>query len=511
MTEQSAPAASPSPATRRNPWAWVPTLYFAQGIPYVVVMTVSVIMYKRLGLSNADIALYTSWLYLPWVIKPLWSPFVDMFGTKRAWIVWLQMVLGIALAGAALSVPLPSFLQFTLVVFALMAIASATHDIAADGFYMLSLDQPKQAAFVGVRSTFYRIAMWVGQGALVVVAGSLEPQFGIPRAWSFTFAFVAAVFLSLFAYHYFVLPRPEGDRGSLSGKRMTARQIVVLTGGFVAVVAVLMGAYSGLRALVLASGLAGIWATVFSILVLVGAVVVGLRTRVAAWIESRSGKPANEALDPFVEFVRAFVLFLKKDNIWVVLAFLLLYRFAEAQLVKLVQPFLLDPRDKGGLGLTTGDVGIVYGTIGIIALTVGGLVGGYVISKKGLRWWLWPMVIIMHLPDMAFVYLSQVQPENIFLISAAVGFEQFGYGFGFTAYMMYMIMISQGNYKTAHYAICTGFMALGMMIPGMFSGTLQEAIGYKGFFLWVVLSTIPGFIVAALVKIPGEFGRKAGT
>jgi PAT family beta-lactamase induction signal transducer AmpG len=221
------------------------------------------------------------------------------------------------------------------------------------------------------------------------------------------------------------------------------------------------------------------------------------------------GPHSRKALDPFVEFLRAFLLFLKKDNIWVILAFLLLYRFAEAQLVKLVQPFLLDPRANGGLGLTTGDVGIVYGTIGIIALTVGGLTGGYVISRQGLRWWLWPMVIIMHLPDLAFVYLSQVQPENIFLISSAVAFEQFGYGFGFTAYMMFMIFISQGQYKTAHYAICTGFMALGMMIPGMFSGALQELIGYKGFFLWVILSTIPGFAVAAMVRIPKEFGRKA--
>ncbi len=200
--------------------------------------------------------------------------------------------------------------------------------------------------------------------------------------------------------------------------------------------------------------------------------------------------------------------FMQKKDIWNILGFLLFFRFAEAQLVKLVQPFLLDPREVGGLGLSTSEVGIVYGTVGIIALTAGGLIGGYVISRQGLKWWLWPMVIIMHTPDLAFVYLSHVQPTDFILINAAVALEQFGYGFGFTAYMMYMIMISQGEHKTAHYAICTGIMALGMMLPGMFSGALQEAIGYPRFFEWVLISTIPGFIVAALVKIDPEFGKK---
>ena len=208
------------------------------------------------------------------------------------------------------------------------------------------------------------------------------------------------------------------------------------------------------------------------------------------------------------EFIHTFVLFFQRKDILVILLFLLFYRFAEAQLVKLVSPFLLDPRTKGGLGLTTSEVGIVYGTIGIIALTAGGLLGGYAISKKGLRWWLWPMVVIMHAPDLMFVYLSHFQPADLLFINIAVAFEQFGYGFGFTAYAMYMIYISQGEYKTAHFAICTGIMALGMMLPGMISGKIQELIGYQHFFLWVMVSTIPGFIVAALVKIDPEFGKK---
>ena len=419
----------------RNPWTWVPSLYFAEGIPYVVVMTVSVIMYKKLGISNADIALYTSWLYLPWAIKPLWSPVVDMVLTKRLWIIATQLLISIALMGVAFTTPLSSFLVLTLTLFALMAFSSATHDIAADGFYMLGLNEPQQAAFVGIRSTFYRIAMIAGQGAFVVLAGALEPRMGIPRAWSVTFLAIAALFAVLCLYHRFILPSPASDRSTL--------------------------------------------------------------------------KDQSEGL--VSEFIHTFSLFFKRKDIWTILLFLLFYRFAEAQLVKLVSPFLLDPRDRGGLGLTTGEVGIVYGTVGILALTAGGLLGGYAISKKGLLWWLWPMVIIMHTPDIMFVYLSQFQPANLFFINIAVALEQFGYGFGFTAYAMYMIYISQGEHKTAHFAICTGIMALGMMLPGMMSGKIQELIGYSHFFLWVMISTIPGFIVAALVKIDPGFGMKKET
>ena len=418
----------------RQPWAWVPSLYFAQGIPYVVAQTVSVIMYKRLGISNTDIAFYTSLLYLPWVIKPLWSPFVDMFSTKRLWTVALQFVIGLALAVVAFVLPLPSFFTWTLAIFWLLAFFSATHDIAADGFYMLALDPHQQAAFVGVRSTFYRIAMITGSGLLVMLAGHIESSSGgnIPLAWSVTFGVIAGLFLLFFAYHKLMLPYPIVDKPTLVDKSKS------------------------------------VWH----------------------------------------EFAQTFVIFFKKKDIVSILAFLLFYRFAEAQLVKLVSPFLLDPRDKGGLGLSTGEVGIVYGTVGIIALTLGGLLGGYVVSKNGLKYWLWIMVFSIHLPDLMFVYLSQVQPENFLLVNIAVAIEQFGYGFGFTAYMLYMIIVAAGEHKTAHYAICTGFMALGMMGPGMLSGYLQEFLGYKNFFLWVILATIPGFLVAAFAKVDPLFGRK---
>jgi len=420
--------------TRRNPWAWVPSLYFAEGIPYVVVMIVSVVLYKRMGISNTDIALYTSWLYLPWVIKPLWSPFVDMFRTKRFWVVSMQFFIGAALASVALTIPLPDFFRYTLALLWLMAFSSATHDIAADGFYMLGLEEHQQAAFVGVRSTFYRIAMIVGQGILVVLAGVLEEQTGgnIPLAWSITFLVLAAIFVLFAIYHLFVLPFPLSDRPV---RRADSRGVLQ-------------------------------------------------------------------------DFIDVFVLFFRKEGILAILAFLLFFRFGEAQLVKMVTPFLLDGREVGGLGLTTSEVGVTYGTVGVIALLIGGLIGGYIVSRQGLKFWLWPMVIIMHTADVAFVYLSHVQPENFLVINVAVAAEQFGYGFGFTAYMLYMILVAEGENKTAHYAICTGFMALGMMLPGMISGWIQEQLGYKLFFIWILLSTIPSFIVPALVKIPAGFGRK---
>jgi PAT family beta-lactamase induction signal transducer AmpG len=493
----------------RNPWTWVPFLYFTEAIPYVMVMSVSVMMYKNLNVSNTDIAFFTSLLYFPWFLKFLWGPFIDMFKTKRFWTITMQFIVAIALFGIAISLTTSIYWSLTLIVFALMAFASATHDIAADGLYMLSLEQAQQSAFVGVRSTFYRIATIVGSGLLVVIAGQLAPTLGFKSTWSIVFVIAGVIFLLLFVYHKFILPYPKEDKGTLGEKILTSSQISLLIGGFFLFAVAIYISFTILSFILSLIGFVSPWKTITATIILVLVVVALFRTYVATFVEKfEKSEKKNELLLPFIEFLRAFVIFMQKKDIWNILGFLLLFRFAEAQLVKLVQPFLLDPRDKGGLGLTTSEVGIVYGTVGIIALTVGGLIGGYVISKKGLKWWLWPMVIIMHAPDLAFVYLSQYQPTNFVLINLAVAFEQFGYGFGFTAYMMFMIMVSQGEHKTAHFAICTGIMALGMMLPGMYSGALQEMIGYQHFFLWVILSTIPGFIVAALVKIEPEFGKK---
>lgn len=414
----------------KNPWLWVPSLYFGQAIPYIVANSLSVVMYKDMGLSNGAIAFYTSLLYLPWVIKPLWSPVVDLFGTKRGWTVALQLVLAAALGATGAALHLPAFFMVSLGVMWMMAFASATHDISADGFYMLGMRQQQQAAYVGVRSTFYRLATLAANGPLVILAGHLTGTLGdAHRAWAIVLFVLAGLFFALFAWHQAVLPRPEADRK-------------------------------------------------------------------AADKDWRAG------------FVATFASFFRKRDIWLILGFILTFRLGEAQLLKLVAPFMKDPVAAGGLGLTTEQYGTVYGTIGIVALTVGGLVGGWLISRLGLKRCLWLMVCAVHLPDLVFVVLSSAQPQNVAVISGFLAIEQFGYGFGFTALLMYMIMVSEGPYKTAHYAICTGLMALGMMVPGMWSGRLQELLGYQHFFVWTCLATIPAFAMAALVKIDPEFGKK---
>lgn len=416
-----------------SPWAWVPTLYFAQGLPYVAVMTISVIMYKRLGISNTDIALYTSWLYLPWVIKPFWSPFVDLLKTKRWWVVTMQMLVGAGLAGVAFTLPTDFFFQASLAVFWLVAFSSATHDIAADGYYMLALEPHEQAFFVGIRSTFYRISTIAGQGILVMIAGALETSTGkIPMSWSITFFIMAGLFIAFCLYHKFILPKPTSDKPSVT---VTASNLMK-------------------------------------------------------------------------EFFATFASFFKKKQVAIAILFMLFYRFPEAQLVKLITPFLIDPREVGGLGLTTTEIGLTYGTIGIIGLTVGGILGGILASRGGLKKWLWPMALIISLPNIAFVYLASVQPESFWVINLCVFIEQFGYGFGFTAYMLYMIYFSDGEHKTAHYAICTAFMALGMMLPGMAAGWLQEQLGYENFFIWVMICCIGTLVVTAFLKVDPNFAKK---
>ena len=417
----------------RSPWYWVPTLYAAEGLPYALAMSVSLVLYKNLGVSNTDIAFYTSWLYLPWVIKPLWSPVVDLLKTRRQWIWMTQLLLGAGLAGVALTIPAPHFLQLTLAFLWLLAFSSATHDIAADGFYMLATTEREQAFFSGVRNTFYRVAMICAQGGLVIIAGEIHGRTGdYAFAWSMALALMAGIFLCLGIYHYFVLPKPAIDQPKSIGS----------PGNFVA------------------------------------------------------------------EFLKTFGTFFQKPKIIVLLLFLLLYRLGEAQLVKMVQPFLLDEREQGGLGLTNEQLGVAYGTAGIIALMLGGLLGGFVVARHGLKFWLWPMLLAIHLPDAVFIWLAHAQPQNLSVIGAGVAVEQFGYGFGFTAFMLYMIYIARGEHQTAHYAICTGFMALGMMLPGMWSGWLQERIGYPHFFVWVLLATIPSFIVAMRIPLEAEFGKR---
>lgn len=414
-------------------WWWVPTLYFAEGLPYMAVMTISTVMYKCLGISNTEIAFYTAWLYLPWVIKPFWSPFVDIIRTKRWWVITMQWIIGVAMASIAFALPATGFFSATLAIFWLMAFASATHDIAADGFYMLGLSEHRQSMFVGIRSLFYRISMVVGQGALVIVAAKVSDAWAEPKAgWIMVFGILAAFFGGIALYHSAMLPRPAADR----------------------------------------------------------------------FRDPRSGKEVvREFADTFVEFFR-------KPQVGVALVFMLLYRLPEAQLVKMITPFMLDPIDKGGLGLTADEVGWVYGTIGVIGLMLGGIVGGLVAARNGLRHWLHPMAWSMSLTCLTFVYLAFVQPAAIWQIYACVFIEQFGYGFGFTAYMLYLIYFSAGRFKTAHYSICTGFMALGMMLPGMAAGWIADTFSYRMFFIWTMVCCVATIGVCYLIKVDPSFGKK---
>jgi MFS transporter, PAT family, beta-lactamase induction signal transducer AmpG len=415
-----------------RPWSWVPSLYFAEAVPYVLVMTVSVVFYNRMGLSNTEVAAYTSLLYLPWVIKPLWSPLVDVLGTKRRWIIVTQFLIGAGVLGIAASVNSSQFLLLTLGCFTLLALASATHDIAADGFYLIGMDTHRQAWFVGIRSSFYRLGIIATGGLLVAVAGELiERSWSVSGAWSTTFAVAGATFLVLAIYHGWSLPHCEVKRG----------------------------------------------ATTFSMVLEEGS--------------------------------NAFATFFLKPHIAIGIAYILLYRFAEGQLTKLVQPFLLDPRVEGGLGLSVKASGLLYGTVGASLLVLGGILGGLAVARHGLRtWFLW-MALAINLPNLAYVALAFWQPEQMWLIALAVAVEQFGYGFGFAGYMLYMLSLCKGAHETAHYAFCTGIMALGMMLPGFVSGYIEDQVGYFWFFVWVMVSTIPSFVVATLVPVDPKFGLEA--
>ncbi len=619
----------------RSAWYWVPSLYFSQGIPYVIVMTMSVVMYKRLGISNTDIALYTSWLYLPWVIKPLWSPLVDITRTKRFWVVTMQFLVAFGLALVAFSVKGGDFFRWSLFLFWIMAFASATHDIAADGFYMLSMSKHEQAWWVGLRSTFYRTAMIIGSGLLVVLAGVLESKNGLPpvaisvsakanasavqnfspaeikftaqpgelrvlaqpasldiapsertadaakaviaqaKAWNVQRGFVtedkpvikpassedslwtktiSAPLKNFLAGHfpkppktqaaaatagnvgviYFALSQPpadgkeiavnfsrpphgleyigfgKGDKGFrlMAGERFVfnatnwdqpAMAVIQLDPKLKSDVTVVFATSSGNIPLA--------WCIT---LLAVAALFLGF----SCWHSVMLPRPPGDG--PVVthnsllgEFFTTLGSFFQKPGIFFALAFILLYRFDEAQLVKVISPFLLDGRDAGGLGLSTSQVGLIYGTFGILALTCGGLLGGFLAAKHGLKKMLPIMVTSMYLPKLAFIFLSWTQPENFLVTCGAVAVEQFGYGFGFTAFMLFMLYFADGAHKTAHYAICTGFMALGMMLPGMWSGWVADIIGYKHFFIWVICSALPGFTLAMMLKVDPQFGKKS--
>lgn len=444
-------------ASKRNPWCWIPTLYFAQGIPFIFINMVSMVLFTQLGMSESEAALYTGWLYLPWVIKPFWGPIVDIFRTKRWWTVVMQICIAAGLAGIAFTLPLPDSTQIAeglhvnafalaLCFYVFTAFCSATHDIASDGFYMIALDTNQQSIFVGIRSTFYRCANVFGQGGLVIIAGCLEAYGGAALGWKYTVAICAIFFGLVSIYHLFILPYPATDK-------------------------------------------------------------------------SVGGDTQKKTIgDILKEFGGSFATFFTKKHVFLAILFMLLYRLPEAQVVKLCQPFLLAPRDMGGLGMTQSQVGFAYGTLAIIGLTVGGIIGGICAAQGGLRKWIWPMALATSLNCVAYIFLSNVQPDystvgGKVMIYLAIILEQFAYGFGFTAFMLFMMYFAEGPYKTSHYAICTAFMALGMMLPGMAAGWIKEVLmgnSYANFFFWVLGCNLATWLVTGLVRrnIDPRYGAK---
>ena len=422
--------------SKRTPWAWIPTLYFAEGLPNVIVTTLALVMYMQLGLSDKELGLYTGWLSLPWVIKPLWSPFIDILRTKRWWVLIMQACIGVSLAGIAFTLPTPLWFQATMFFFFIMAFASASHDISADGYYMLELDEHDQAKYVGLRNTFYRLAVIFVNGAIVWLVGYLQHAhgMGVQASWVFVFYGLCGLFIALWLYHTRMMPQVETGEH----ERKTARQV---------------------------------------------------------------GHELGHMLVTF------FTKFEWKATLFVML-FLLFYRFPEALLNTMTKTFLMRPLDEGGLGLTPEEYGLAQGTVGLIGLLLGGILGGILVSRDGMRRWLWPMVCAITLPDVVYIVLSYTLCSNLWVVSSCLFVEQFGYGLGFTVLTLYMLYYSQGKFQTAHYSICTGISYLGLMLPGMVSGYIKDWVGYQTFFIIVMGCCVITFLVTAVLKIDPDFGKK---
>jgi PAT family beta-lactamase induction signal transducer AmpG len=544
----------------RSPWFWIPSLYYAEGLPYIIAMTVSVIMYKTLGVSNAQIAFWTSILYLPWTIKPIWSPFIDIYLTKRKWIISMQLLLGLMLAVIALTMNFSWFFMGSLILLGIIAFSSATHDIACDGFYMLGLNEHNQTWFVGIRSTFYRFAMLTGQGLLIILAGYIESNTGLNEVTLTVNAVNQSNKIVPLSSDSHEINEKTGDIEIIIAPKLV--QIPLNQNNISAVdsanifiylskapengksIIVNFGRKSGSKDISLVTPGRIIFNSNNWNIPIRQTIKVEqqLKEPTTAYFKANSGNTAfswsitfllvatlfivffvyHKAILPYPKndfgqskatvwksVVEVFISFFKKKNIVAAIAFLLLYRLAESQLVKLASPFLLDKFESGGMALTTGQVGFVYGTMGLIGLIVGGLLGGFAAARHGLKKWIWWMAIAINLPDAVYIYLAYVLPDSFFAVNLCVAIEQFGYGFGFTGYMLFMLYISEGKYKTSHFAITTSFMALGMMIPGMISGYIQELLGYKLFFIWILIATIPSFIALKFIKIDPKFGIKA--
>ena len=418
-----------------NPICWVPTVYFAMGLPFVALSMVSVLMFSDMGVSNAQIAFWTSLIMLPWTLKPLWSPFLEMFKTKKYFVVATQMVTGVAFGLVALSLPLPDFFCYAIAFMGVIAFSGATHDIAGDGVYLTELNATMQAKYIGWQGAFYNLAKILTNGGLVYLAGSLKDSISIVHAWMVIMGICAAIMVVLSLYHVRMLP----SGGAASGDVRTVK----------------------------------------------------------------------DAMHMLWEVIRTF--FQKKYIVWYI-CFIILYRFAEGYAMKIVPLFLKAGIDQGGLGLPVQEIGIIYGTFGAAAFVLGSILAGYYISALGLRKTLFSLCCVFNIPFVVYLLLAIYQPSNVWVIGSAIVFEYFGYGFGFIGLTLFMMQqVAPGKHQMAHYAFASGIMNLGVMIPGMMSGYLSDWLGYRNFFIWVLVATIPAFLVTWFVPFNYNNDKKETT
>lgn len=419
-----------TPKSKINPMFWIPTLYFAMGMPFVSINSVASIMYKNMGITDAKIAFWTALILFFWTIKPLWSPFLEIYKTKRFFAITAQLSIGVLFALVVFTLPMSDFFTYSIGLLAVVAFCGATHDIAADGIYINALTNKEQAKYIGWQGAFYNMAKIVGSGALVYLAGTLEKSKGVTNAWMIIMGICSAVFIGLAVYHYFILPK-ENKRP------LNTHQ-----------------------------------------------------------------KSFKNVLEELGKIIKTF--FTKPQILWSI-GFVIFYRFAEGFAIKIAPLFFKAPRTAGGLGLSTEDIGIIYGTYGSIAFILGSVLAGHFISSRGLKKSLIWLCCAFNIPFVVYALLAFYVPQNLYVIGAAVVFEYFGYGFGFVGLMLYIMQqIAPGEHKTSHYAFATGIMNFGVMLPGMISGYISDAIGYKMFFIWVLVATIPAFLVTMFVPFPHQ-------
>jgi len=412
---------------KNNPLKWIPSTWFAMGLPFVALSTASAIMYKNFGISDTSIAFWTSLIMLPWTLKPLWGPFLEMFKTKKYFVYITQIFTGCLFGLVALSLKLDHFFAISISLLAIIAMSASTHDTAADGIYLNELDSKQQAKYVGWQGAFYNIAKIVSGGLLVYLAGELEKKYSLMNAWGIVMLLYAIIMIVLGLYNMKVLP----------------------TGG--------------------------------------------------------NSKNVNSLKEGFTVLQEVIITFFQKKNIGYGIIFILCYRFAEGQAIKITPLFFKASRSAGGLGLSTSQIGLLYGVFGAAAFVLGSIIAGYYVSNKGglTRKPLLVLCTFFNLPFAAYAYLAMVQPESLNVIATAVAIEYFGYGFGFVGLILYIMQqIAPGKYKMANYAFGSGLTNLGFMIPSMISGYLSDTMGYQYFFIWVLISTIPAFLISLLVPLP---------